>query len=885
MPDITEFPIPTVPINDAAGFEQTVTDNSVTNITNEVNTFNTNVTGGNYASAGALIAGAGDIDDVISHFSGSNLPVILDADIDVPSPKTFPANTQLKPGGGRFVKSGTGELVFAGNPFAKYPAEQIFSGFADEDISFTGEVPRPIYGEWFDTKTNFDTNCLPAFEVLRHIAPFNAGLHVECLPGKLYTFADTWEIDYKIELSGPAQFGPAYGATDGFKFPVNTTGIILHADGTVTGSSVGGRTAFGSVIRGMFVRGNNGTETITHTHVVSVLGLTVTRTSGATFIADNGFIDGNTINIEDVVYVIDEVVGSNTLTLKTKAISAFATNGSPTLTNSVPTSIWDTTGGWNGQDIIIGGVTYEILTCALVGGTTQTITLTTNFAGTSGTVHGYVQGINSTAGLDARPNLYHGIDNRVNAKIEGNYIYLFPGNGINNTELGPGLSGNTPNQNNASIVRNMCYGNYGNGIFSRGTNANQMTIANNDLTNNQAYGYWDHSFLGNLYLGNHTSYNYQGSAHVSSLVNVSVFLCEYSEAGQPPSNYGTKSLLLGGNPGAGFLSGGEGIPIGGLGNLATFRGLQVERTIEGLITKAFGVGLANSSAGNVMLGFGAAEEDANIVASGTTSNFEYPAYQLGYNDWQAGAYGLHHKTDALSTFPTPPIAFTGSEHALAGGQLLLPKGFYGGNSGTRRQWQYVDAEPTSGTVALGDIFWNNGADCDEIIGWIVTTAGAIGSTAALIPFGPGGGGGGTSLVTDYLTSHLSLTSSATLADTSINVTLPVGVYSLELYGLIDVQAGGFKCDFDGGTCVIGEFRVGYLSTKLDTTAVTSTGDGVSSRATDFGIAASTLVHQISASGFVDVTTAGTFIWRAAQLSSDASTTLVIKGTKLIMTPM
>jgi hypothetical protein len=119
-------------------------------INNITTTNNVTVSGGNFASAGAFA----NVDALITHFSTSDLPVVMDSDVTVSSPKTFPANARIVHGGGKFIKSSTGTIAFAGAAFDDPTSmKPIFSGFAAGNITFTGtDYPRRISSSlWADT--------------------------------------------------------------------------------------------------------------------------------------------------------------------------------------------------------------------------------------------------------------------------------------------------------------------------------------------------------------------------------------------------------------------------------------------------------------------------------------------------------------------------------------------------------------------------------------------------------------------------------------------------------------------------------------------------------------------------------------------------------------
>jgi hypothetical protein len=128
----------------------------VNNVTNN-NTFT--VTGGNMAAA----SGFADAAAIATHFGSNDLPVLLDSIVSITAnPQVFPANAKFILGGGKFVKSGSGKIQFAGDPgFSGDEQRAAFSGFANGDVTFTGTVwPRRVSTELVDTGTSSLTDRL-----------------------------------------------------------------------------------------------------------------------------------------------------------------------------------------------------------------------------------------------------------------------------------------------------------------------------------------------------------------------------------------------------------------------------------------------------------------------------------------------------------------------------------------------------------------------------------------------------------------------------------------------------------------------------------------------------------------------------------------------------
>lgn len=290
--------------------------------------------------------------------------------------------------------------------------------------------------------------------------------------------------------------------------------------------------------------------------------------------------------------------------------------------------------------------------------------------------------IQSLAPLTAQParfNLFHGIDVRGQARIEGVEVRNFAGNGINadSSLLPTALPGTAPNSNNSLFVRNSTYFNYGSGIYTRGVNSNQLTISNNDSSTNHGAGIMELSFLGNIFIANHTSFNYFAATYAESPTNASSFIGEYSEGGQPSSYHDQYNFLLPGIYGAGFDAASKhGQITQGISGRVEASGIYSTATASSPKIVAATIGRVGGINGqqNAVLAFGAAEDVNNLTGGGSAASVEQFAYQLGYNQLATGMYALYYGgqyTDMSKTV----LGFSGKLAADGGGHLYFPRGF------------------------------------------------------------------------------------------------------------------------------------------------------------------------------------------------------------------
>ncbi len=119
--------------------------------------------------------------------------------------------------------------------------------------------------------------------------------------------------------------------------------------------------------------------------------------------------------------------------------------------------------------------------------------------GSDGTV---IRGFTLRGGYAGTEGEFHGIQLRAKAIIENCYIESFQGDGIYGwATSGGGVEGNT----NYSLIQRVTIVDCRNGIYIDGADSNIWTIINADCNFNRQWNFWDSSFLGNTYVGTHSS--------------------------------------------------------------------------------------------------------------------------------------------------------------------------------------------------------------------------------------------------------------------------------------------------------------------------------------------------------------------------------------------
>ncbi len=424
----------------------------------------------------------------------------------------------------------------------------------------------------------------------------------------------------------------------------------------------------------------------------------MTRTAGPAFSDAGGYHEGNTISVQNTSgsaydYMIDSFVDADHVKLKPPRIMVMATNNSTTVRNGMQSGNSHWSQYWAGQTINFAGRTYTIATVEPTTVTpvgsygsltvTKPVTgLTYNAFDNMATVtEATIGGATASAPASARANLFHGLDARTTLKIDSVRVEGFAGNCLNlDSSSGPtAFPGTQPNTNLAQIERSAFYGCFGNGVYARGINSNQMHFEANDATNNHGAGFFEGSFLGNHYYTNHASFDFWGGfVSTQNSVNLSAYYSAYTEGGMPASLLNQNSIFISGDHGAGVI--GAGGAIQHLSGWTVLDSLKINNT-NGESDKLFGIFFGGVAAQpNTLFGFGAAEDAGNIVAGGTPTRIDRYAYQFGYNQlapgWyslykgNAGGVGTNYAVDQHGSV----LAFSDSTAAEGPGKLWLYRG-------------------------------------------------------------------------------------------------------------------------------------------------------------------------------------------------------------------
>ena len=146
----------------------------------------------------------------------------------------------------------------------------------------------------------------------------------------------------------------------------------------------------------------------------------------------------------------------------------------------------------------------------------------------------------------------HGITLDTVASIEHVTVEGFGGNGIDITAD----IANGSNANHFYLNHIVCDFNAGHGVYCQGGDANAGYGNAINAFDNNGWGIYDNSFLGNTWISCHTAGNIQGAYKSrNDTACASPFIGCYSEGGQPASEFGAGAVIIGGLHGSGGTGG------------------------------------------------------------------------------------------------------------------------------------------------------------------------------------------------------------------------------------------------------------------------------------------------------------------------------------------
>ena len=250
--------------------------------------------------------------------------------------------------------------------------------------------------------------------------------------------------------------------------------------------------------------------------------------------------------------------------------------------------------------------------------------------------------------------------------------------------------------------------NTGNGLYVNGDDANAGACYSHNAIANKGWGIFDSSFLGNTYVGCHTSDNIAGSYKSDNLNARNLFLGCYSEGGQPSAQIIGPSLVVGGLidvSSTTFAINGGTVAINFKGNIA-------------VPTVNLGYLQSNDSG----IGLSYADTSTPNIYSWT---FGKQTGRWGYKWANLGTFGFFQFFDRSATITNGyPRSLAASNGAVG------ISSYYFGSAAQMLNRSLGSAIPTTGSHLNGDIVYDETPSASGYIGWVCTTSGTFGTLNA-----------------------------------------------------------------------------------------------------------------------------------------------------------
>lgn len=244
--------------------------------------------------------------------------------------------------------------------------------------------------------------------------------------------------------------------------------------------------------------------------------------------------------------------------------------------------------------------------------------------------------------------------------------------------------------------------NNGHGLFVKGADSNAGAAYSHNAIANKGWGIYDSSFLGNTYVGCHTSDNVLGAYKSDNPNARNMFLNCYAESGQV-TEIDPPSLIVGGLLDASSTSFAM---QGGTSAINFNRNIAVPNINLGYLQP-------NNS------GSGISYQDTGGIFSWT---FGKQTGRWGYKWANLGSFGFFQFFDRTATITNGyPRSLVASNGAIG------ISSYYFGTSAQMLNRSLGSAAPTTGSHLIGDIVYATAPSAGGHIGWVCTTSGTFGT--------------------------------------------------------------------------------------------------------------------------------------------------------------
>ena len=246
--------------------------------------------------------------------------------------------------------------------------------------------------------------------------------------------------------------------------------------------------------------------------------------------------------------------------------------------------------------------------------------------------------------------------------------------------------------------------NGGHGVYVHGPDSNAGIGIGINAVANGGWGIYGSSFLGNTYMGCHTSTNRGGAYKIEGGTNFSVLMGCYSESDQTASVVHQVGVVVGGDHGAGFA---DPLPQESRSGLRLLNALNVN-----------GFQVVNPGQPGVKLGIANQVDSVLLWQSADDSSDYRLRYQADKPGWWDVLWANSPRYSAMS--------LSGGNAVEGPGHIKFPRGYYLGNGNTQQKVESGASVPIAGNWQEGDRIYNTAPTSGSYIGWVCTVAGTPG---------------------------------------------------------------------------------------------------------------------------------------------------------------
>lgn len=300
-----------------------------------------------------------------------------------------------------------------------------------------------------------------------------------------------------------------------------------------------------------------------------------------------------------------------------------------------------------------------------------------------------------------------GVSMKTTARLVNLYCCGWPEHGIKidaSTSYTPASNANIWYVSGCTTSSNTLHG-----LYVKGADANAGACYSHNAIGNGGWGIYDSSFLGNTYVGCHTSSNVAGSYKSDNPNARNMFLNCYSEGGQPSAAVVAPAMIIGGLIDAGTSP----ALLGGLGPSFYYQG--------GVGADTFYLGYNQAATSGVGMSFSDTQGAFPWTFVKTVGRWGYQWASLG----TPGGFQFYDRTATPANGYARDLS-SASSPSGSYGAIGVAEHYFGAYS--QMKWRGLGSSaPASGTYLQGDIVWNTAPTAGGYVGWVCVSGGSPGT--------------------------------------------------------------------------------------------------------------------------------------------------------------